>query len=113
MSETTSLKRTVGANFLLLFVLGDVLGAGIYSLIGEVSGRVGGAAWIPPTVAFGFAVVTAFSYAELVRRCPRAGVRPCSPSAPTDACCSPSWSGSACSPRGSPRPHRWPGLRRR
>jgi amino acid transporter len=73
MSETTTLKRTVGSNLLLLFVLGDVLGAGIYTLIGEVSGRVGGAVWIPLVVAFGFAVLTAFSYAELVTKYPRAG----------------------------------------
>jgi amino acid transporter len=72
MSET-SLKRAVGPNFLLLFVLGDVLGAGIYTLIGEVSGRVGGAVWIPLAVAFFFAVLTAFSYAELVTKYPRAG----------------------------------------
>lgn len=69
----TPLNRSVGSNFLLLFVLGDVLGAGIYTLIGEVSGRVGGAVWIPLAVAFGFAVLTAFSYAELVTKYPRAG----------------------------------------
>ena len=39
------LKRVVSGRMLLLFVVGDVLGAGIYALVGEVGGRVGGAIW--------------------------------------------------------------------
>jgi hypothetical protein len=30
---------------LLIFVVGDVLGAGIYALVGEVGAEVGGAIW--------------------------------------------------------------------
>ena len=30
---------------LTVFVIGDVLGAGIYALVGEVAGKVGGAIW--------------------------------------------------------------------
>ena len=30
---------------LTVFVIGDVLGAGIYALVGEVGGEVGGAIW--------------------------------------------------------------------
>ena len=30
---------------LTVFVIGDVLGAGIYALVGEVAGKVGGAVW--------------------------------------------------------------------
>ena len=37
------LKRAIGRNMLLLFVIGDVLGAGIYALVGEIAGEVGGA----------------------------------------------------------------------
>ena len=69
----TPLKRAIGRNMLLLFVLGDVLGAGIYALVGEVAGRVGGAAWASFMVALGLAVFTAFSYAELVTKYPHAG----------------------------------------
>lgn len=58
---------------LLLFVLGDVLGAGIYALVGEVVGRVGGAAWASFMVALGLAIFTACSYAELVTKYPDAG----------------------------------------
>jgi amino acid transporter len=67
------LKRAIGRNMLLLFVVGDVLGAGIYALVGEVAGRVGGAAWTSFMVALGLAVFTAVSYAELVTKYPSAG----------------------------------------
>lgn len=30
---------------LLLLIVGDMVGAGIYALVGEVGGRVGGAIW--------------------------------------------------------------------
>ena len=67
------LRRVIGRNMLLLFVVGDVLGAGIYALVGEVAGRVGGAAWASFMVALGLAVFTACSYAELVTKYPHAG----------------------------------------
>ena len=57
---------------LLLFVVGDVLGAGIYALVGEVGGRVGGAIWTAFLAALILAVFTAFAYAELVTKYPRA-----------------------------------------
>jgi basic amino acid/polyamine antiporter, APA family len=69
----TPLKRAIGRNMLLLFVVGDVLGAGIYALVGEVAGRVGGAAWTSFMLALGLAVFTAFSYIELVTKYPHAG----------------------------------------
>ncbi len=73
VQEETPLKRAIGRNMLLLFVIGDVLGAGIYALVGEVAGRVGGAAWASFMLALGLAVFTAFSYAELVTKYPSAG----------------------------------------
>jgi amino acid transporter len=57
---------------LLFFVIGDVLGAGIYALVGEVAGKTGGAIWASFLVALGLAVFTAFAYAELVTKYPRA-----------------------------------------
>lgn len=57
---------------LLLFVVGDVLGAGIYALVGEVGARVGGAIWTAFLAALILAVFTAFAYAELVTKYPRA-----------------------------------------
>ncbi|WP_258726285.1 APC family permease [Cellulomonas sp. NS3] len=70
--EDAPLARTVGRKVLLLFVVGDILGAGIYSLTGKVAGEVGGAIWVPFLVAFGLAALTAASYVELVGKYPRA-----------------------------------------
>ena len=57
---------------LLLFVVGDVLGAGIYALVGEVGGRVGGAIWTAFRSRSVLALFTAFAYAELVTKYPQA-----------------------------------------
>jgi APA family basic amino acid/polyamine antiporter len=70
--ERTELKRAIGPKLLLLFIIGDILGTGVYSLTGRVANEVGGAAWAPFIVAFSIALVTAFSYLELVTKYPRA-----------------------------------------
>ncbi len=57
---------------MFVFILGDVLGAGIYALVGEVGAEVGGAIWTSFLAAFVLAVFTAFAYAELVSKYPRA-----------------------------------------
>ena len=66
------LKRALGTKLLLLFIIGDVLGTGIYALTGQVAAEVGGAVWIPFAVAFGVAMITASSYLELVTKYPQA-----------------------------------------
>ncbi|XVS65032.1 APC family permease [Actinosynnema sp. CA-299493] len=78
MAEATSapgqpeLKRAIGPKLLLFFVVGDILGTGIYALTGNVAGKIGGALWVPFLVAFAVAFLTAFSYLELVGKYPRA-----------------------------------------
>ena len=67
-----SLNRVMGPWLLLLFIVGDILGTGIYALTGQVARQVGGAVWLPFLVAFVVAVITAFSYLELVTKYPRA-----------------------------------------
>ncbi|MEI9902193.1 MAG: APC family permease [Hyphomicrobium sp.] len=67
-----SLHRVMGPWLLLLFIVGDILGTGIYALTGKVAQHVGGAVWLPFLVAFVVAVLTAFSYLELVTKYPRA-----------------------------------------
>ena len=62
----------MGPGLLLLFVVGDILGTGVYALTGDVAAEVGGAAWLPFLVAFLIATVTAFSYLELVTKYPQA-----------------------------------------
>ena len=53
VSETTTpgsgpeLKRVMGFKLLLLFIVGDILGAGIYAVTGTITGQVGGVAWLP------------------------------------------------------------------
>jgi amino acid transporter len=66
------LARVMGPKLLLLFIVGDILGTGVYALTGTVAGEVGGAAWAPFLVAFLVATITAFSYLELVTRYPQA-----------------------------------------
>src|SRR5215211_7316713 len=67
-----SLHRVMGPWLLLLFIVGDILGTGIYALTGQVAKQVGGIVWLPFVVAFVLALVTAFSYLELVTKYPRA-----------------------------------------
>jgi APA family basic amino acid/polyamine antiporter len=66
------LHRVMGPWLLLLFIVGDILGTGIYALTGQVAKQVGGVVWLPFLVAFVVAVITAFSYLELVTKYPRA-----------------------------------------
>ena len=70
--QQPALKRVMGPGLLLLFVVGDILGTGVYALTGDVAAEVGGAAWVPFLVAFLIATVTAFSYLELVTKYPQA-----------------------------------------
>lgn len=70
------LRRGISPRMLLFFVLGDILGAGIYIRVGSVAGEVGGAIWSAFLVALVLAVFTAASYAELVTKYPGAGGAP-------------------------------------
>ncbi|GLJ80284.1 APC family permease [Microbacterium imperiale] len=67
------LRRGIGGPLLFAFILGDVLGAGVYALMGVLSERVGGMLWAPLLAALVLAMLTAGSYAELVTKYPRAG----------------------------------------
>jgi len=69
----TELRRGISGPLLFAFILGDVLGAGIYALMGVLAGEVGGMLWAPLVVALLLALLTAGSYAELVTKYPKAG----------------------------------------
>src|SRR5688500_1794256 len=71
-SGQPALKRVMGPGLLLLFIVGDVLGTGIYALTGTVAAEVGGVVWLPFLIAFLVALITAFSYLELVTKYPQA-----------------------------------------
>lgn len=72
-TEGSKLKQAITGPLLYLFILGDVLGAGIYALMGQLAGEVGGVLWLPLALALLLALLTAGSYAELVTKYPRAG----------------------------------------
>lgn len=71
-SQQPELRRVMGPKLLLLFIVGDILGTGVYALTGQVAAEVGGAAWLPFLIAFAVALLTAFSYLELVTKYPQA-----------------------------------------
>lgn len=70
--ESGRLARVIGPRLLFFFILGDMIGGGIYALVGEVALEVGGAVWVPFLVAFILALLSAGSYAELVTKYPQA-----------------------------------------
>jgi APA family basic amino acid/polyamine antiporter len=69
---STPLRPAITRPMLTVFVIGDVLGAGIYALVGEVAGKVGGAIWTSFLAAGILAAFTATAYAELVTKYPQA-----------------------------------------
>ncbi|MEU7156649.1 APC family permease [Streptomyces chrestomyceticus] len=68
----TPLRRAIGPKLLVLLVVGDILGTGVYAVTGKVAGKVGGALWLPFVIGFGIAALTAASYVELVGKYPKA-----------------------------------------
>ncbi|MET1087345.1 MAG: APC family permease [Arthrobacter sp.] len=70
--QEPELKRVLGPKLLLLFIVGDILGAGVYAVTGTMAGAVGGIVWLPFLLAFVVATLTAFSYLELVTQYPQA-----------------------------------------
>jgi APA family basic amino acid/polyamine antiporter len=66
------LRRVIGPFGLLMFGLGNILGAGIYVVLGEVAGIAG--PWTPVTflLAMVLIVPTALTYAEFASRLPEA-----------------------------------------
>ena len=70
--QHAELKRTITARQLYFYVVGDVLGSGIYVLVGLVAAAVGGAFWMAFLVGVAIATVTGLAYAELVTKYPQA-----------------------------------------
>lgn len=66
----TKLKRELGLPLLTLYGLGNILGAGIYVLVGKVAGLSGEGTVLAFLIAMFIAGLTAFSYMELSGRYP-------------------------------------------
>ena len=71
-SQGHELHRVMGPKLLLLFIVGDILGAGVYAVTGQMAAIVGGLVWLPFLLAFVVATLTALSYLELVTKYPQA-----------------------------------------
>ena len=69
----SKLARRLGFLSLAIYGVGDILGAGIYALVGKVVGAAGSGAWLTFLVAALVAGLTGLSYAELTARFPVAG----------------------------------------
>lgn len=67
------LRRTLGVGSLTFYSVGLILGAGIYSILGEAAGVAGPALWLAFLLASLAALVTGMSYAELATMYPKAG----------------------------------------
>ena len=70
--DSSELKKSITGRLLFFYVLGDVLGSGIYVLIGTVAGAVGGAFWLSFAVGVSVALITGLAYAELATKYPQA-----------------------------------------
>jgi amino acid transporter len=71
-SQEEQLQRSVTGRLLFFYVLGDVLGSGIYALIGIMAFEVGGALWMSFVVGVSIALLRGFAYAELITKHPQA-----------------------------------------
>jgi amino acid transporter len=67
-----SLARRIGLWGLVVYGVGDMLGSGIYALVGKAAGVAGNALWLAFVVSLVAALLTALSYASLGSRYPRA-----------------------------------------
>ncbi|MBL4571743.1 MAG: amino acid permease [Gammaproteobacteria bacterium] len=70
MTNSPALRRSLNLPLVILYGLGNILGAGIYVLIGKVAGAAGYLAPFSFLVASIIAGITAFSFCELSSRFP-------------------------------------------
>lgn len=71
-SPEPTLARTIGLTALIIYGVGDMLGSGIYALIGRAAGVMGNAIWLAFLTSMLAALLTGLSYASLGSRYPRA-----------------------------------------
>ncbi len=68
----TKLHRHIGLVALTLYGVGDILGSGIYGLVGKAAGQMGNFVWLAFLVSFVMAAMTGLTYAALGSRYPKA-----------------------------------------
>lgn len=69
---THTLLRSMGLFSLVVYGVGDMVGAGIYGTVGKAAGQLGNAVWLAFLVAMVAALLNGLSYACLASRYPRA-----------------------------------------
>ena len=67
------LKRTLSVSEVVFFATGVILGAGIYTIVGEAAGEGGNMLWLSFLISSTAALLTVLSYAELCSLYPKAG----------------------------------------
>lgn len=71
-TDSAKLARVMGLWSLALYGAGDMLGAGVYGLVGKAAGQMGNAIWLAFLASMLAALCTGLSYAEVGSRYPRA-----------------------------------------
>jgi amino acid transporter len=71
-NDAPQLLRTMGLFSLVVYGVGDMVGAGIYGTIGTAARQMGNAVWMAFGVSMIAAMLTGLSYASLASRYPRA-----------------------------------------
>ena len=66
------LARTMGLFALVVYGVGDMIGAGVYVTIGRAAGEMGNAVWLAFAASMVAATLTGLSYASIASRYPRA-----------------------------------------
>lgn len=75
-NQTKGLSRVLGLTALFTYGLGDILGAGIYAVVGQIAAQAGDFTWAAFLVALLIITLTALSYSELSTRIPKSGGAP-------------------------------------
>lgn len=73
IKTNTGLVRALGLSALIIYGVGDILGAGIYALMGKIAGHAGTYTWLSFAIAMSVVFLTALTYSELGSRFPRSG----------------------------------------
>lgn len=71
-AQKPELKKSLGLIALTVYGVGNMLGAGIYGLIGKAAGEMGNAVWLAFVASMFAAALTGLSYASLGSRYPKA-----------------------------------------
>ncbi len=71
-ADPHKLARRMGLFALVVYGVGDMVGAGIYGTVGKAAGQMGNAVWLAFVASMVVALLTGMSYATIASRYPRA-----------------------------------------